>query len=363
MPRMVLTDIVLKTVKPLPKQMQYWDALFPTFGIRVNPRGTKTFNVMLGKDRRLIKIGRYPDICLAAARKRAHEIIDDHDPKALTFSAARDLFFAQHLDTLKATTAHGQKAIMRRFPFSKRIGALTLNDVNRVLHDLPRGSARCSFNVIRTFFNWCVANDYLESSPLKKSPYKPHHRDRLLTDDELRAIWRETHKHTTFGAIARVLILTGQRLNQVSSLETAWLRSDTIVFPSCIMKSNSQHTIPLTETVRAQLPPSSPKSTRRFVFPMQRGDKPFNNFSNSMAAFRTALPDVAHFTLHDFRRYFSSTMARVGTPIDITEAILDHRSGSRSQIQRVYDRYDRLPHMRSALKRYENFVFSIVEQA
>ena len=124
---------------------------------------------MLGKDRRLIKIGRYPDICLAAARKRAHEIIDDHDPKALTFSAARDLFFAQHLDTLKATTAHGQKAIMRRFPFSKRIGALTLNDVNRVLHDLPRGSARCSFNVIRTFFNWCVANDYLESSPLKKS--------------------------------------------------------------------------------------------------------------------------------------------------------------------------------------------------
>ena len=80
MPRIALTDIVLKNVKPQPKQTQYWDASLPSFGCRVSPAGTKTFNVMLGKDRRLIKIGNYPSISLALARKQAHQLIEEHDP-------------------------------------------------------------------------------------------------------------------------------------------------------------------------------------------------------------------------------------------------------------------------------------------
>ena len=43
-------------------------------------------------------------------------------------------------------------------------------------------------------------------------------------------------------------------------------------------------------------------------------------------------------------------MRRLGVPIDVTETILNHVSGSRSQIQRIYDRHDRLPEMRDALQ-------------
>ena len=69
---------------------------------------------------------------------------------------------------------------------------------------------------------------------------------------------------------------------------------------------------------------------------------------------------MPHWTLHDIRRYFSSTMAKLKVPIDVTEAILAHKTGSRSPIQRVYDHFNRLEPMREALKTYEYHLFAIV---
>ena len=63
--------------------------------------------------------------------------------------------------------------------------------------------------------------------------------------------------------------------------------------------------------------------------------------------------EMQHWTLHDLRRTFSTIHARIGTAIDIQEALLNHKSGSRSSIQRVYDRYDRLEPMRIAMRNYE----------
>ena len=79
-----------------------------------------------------------------------------------------------------------------------------------------------------------------------------------------------------------------------------------------------------------------------------------------MKKFRAALPDIPDWTLHDFRRFFSSTMSKLKVPIDITETILAHRSGSRSPIQRIYDRDTRLPQMREAFQKYEHHLFATV---
>ena len=69
---------------------------------------------------------------------------------------------------------------------------------------------------------------------------------------------------------------------------------------------------------------------------------------------------VDDFVLHDFRRYVSSTMRRLGVPIDVTETILNHVTGSRSQIQRIYDRHDRLPEVRDALSLFEKHLAAII---
>lgn len=344
MPRITLTDLTIRNLKPTGKQTQYWDASLPSFGVRVNQSGRKTFNVMIGQERRLLKIGNYPEMGLAEARKTAHDLMDANNPSSIAFPTARDLFFTKHLDTLKATTAHEQKNLMRRFPFTKPVSAITLNDIQRVLEDMPRGSARSCFNIIRTFLNWCVENDYLEKSPLKKSPYKPSSRDRLLSDQEVQQIWTESRNHAVFGVIIRLALLTGQRIGQISEFQPHWVEADLIVFPATIMKSNQDHALPLTDAIRNEL----------------ENHRPLISLSRPMEKFRDAL-EVEHFTLHDFRRYFSSTMAKLKVPIDVTEAILDHRSGSRSQIQRIYDRHDRLPEIRDALTLYHQHLSRFCE--
>lgn len=339
MPRIPLTDIALKALKPVAaRQMQYWDASLPSFGCRIGQR-TKTFNVMLGQQRRLIKIGNYPAMTLAEARRQAHELIGNALGSPLSFTAARDLFFEKHLDTLKPSTAQQQKTLMRRFTFSKALDAITLNDIQSVLDEMPPGSARTYFNVFRTFLNWCVDRGYLARSPLRgKSPYKTVSRDRLLSDPEITAIWQQSRPLGEFGAIVRCLILSGQRLNQFASFDRAWIDGNTLAFPPHIMKANEQHVIPLSSRLQRHLPIL---------------DRPYTNLSGAMQDLREALPDIPHFTLHDFRRYFSSTMAKLKVPIDITEQLLAHTSGSRSPIQRVYDRFDRLEPMQAALARYE----------
>src|SRR5262245_30972792 len=59
-----------------------------------------------------------------------------------------------------------------------------------------------------------------------------------------------------------------------------------------------------------------------------------------------ALCKVPNFVFHDFRHYLSTTMVKLHVPIDVTEVILNHMSGSRDPVQRVYDRYDRFPEMK-----------------
>ena len=89
---------------------------------------------------------------------------------------------------------------------------------------------------------------------------------------------------------------------------------------------------------------------------------PFSTWSDGKEAL-DALCEVENFVIHDFRRYLSTTMAKLRVPIDVTEAILNHVSGSRSAIQRVYDRHDRLPEMREALELYERHLAAIAAKA
>lgn len=94
------------------------------------------------------------------------------------------------------------------------------------------------------------------------------------------------------------------------------------------------------------------------VFP-SAVDTPYSTWSDRKEAL-DALCGVENFVVHDFRRYLSTTLAKLRMPIDVTEAILNHMSGSRSPIQRVYDRHNRSPEMREALELYTKHLAAIV---
>src|SRR3982074_489144 len=87
MPKVLLTDIVASTAKPvLGKQLSLWDTRTKNFGLRVNPKGTKTWQVMIGDERQRITIGHYPKISLKDARALALKIIGNGEapPKQST---------------------------------------------------------------------------------------------------------------------------------------------------------------------------------------------------------------------------------------------------------------------------------------
>ena len=75
----------------------------------------------------------------------------------------------------------------------------------------------------------------------------------------------------------------------------------------------------------------------------------------------TALPLVP-WTIHDLRRTVATGLQRLGVRLEVTEAVLNHISGSRGGIAGVYQRHDWAPERRAALDAWAAHVLAIVEQ-
>jgi hypothetical protein len=62
---------------------------------------------------------------------------------------------------------------------------------------------------------------------------------------------------------------------------------------------------------------------------------------------------LAHFAQLDLRRTSATTHTRIGTPIHLVEAMLNHRSGTISGVAAIYIRHSYLEEMRNAVMVYE----------
>ena len=180
-------------------------------------------------------------------------------------------------------------------------------------------------------------------------------RSRVLSDPEMAAIYRAAVKLAfPYGDIVLVAIHTAMRRSEVGGLRWDFITTETISLPPALTKNRREHVLPNLIAENLALIPR----TSEYLFPAPSGG-PFNSWG-SLKAKLDGVCHVQDFVLHDFRRYFSTTMAKLRVPIDVTEAILNHVSGSRSAIQRVYDRYDRLTEMRKALELYEKHLANIL---
>lgn len=343
--KMLLTDMSVSKLK-LSEQGQYavWDAALPSFGVRVS---THSKSFVLKKNNRYHVLGRYPVITLKQARDEAkRRLALKYFPETgLQAKEAVRLFLEAKKATQRPKSHYLYSRALAHFP-EKRLGSLTLADIRPVLAALPPSNANLTHAIFSAFLTWTVQNQYLDKNPLAglKKPHKTTSRDRLLTDDEIRLIWRETYNHNSFGRLLRSLILSGQRLNQFQSFDPRSIKGGVIEFPATIMKGNAAMHLPISETLRANLS-EGPLASR---------------VGHPMKIFRAALPEMPRWTIHDTRRYFSSTMASLGTPIEVTERLLAHKTGSISQIAAIYNRHTYLPEMRAALEAYERHLLQVI---
>jgi integrase len=181
-----------------------------------------------------------------------------------------------------------------------------------------------------------------------------------LTDHELRAVWQATSGGGAFNAIVRALILTGQRREEVAGMTWAELDDDlsTWTIPAGRAKNGVSHVVPLSVPVQALLRGVARQEGSDLVLPGLRGT--FNGFGKAKAQLDKA-SGVTDWRLHDIRRTAATGLQRLGVRLEVTEAVLNHVSGSRAGIIGIYQRHDYAVEKRAALDAWGAHVAAIVE--
>ena len=375
MPAVHLTDITLRSLKlPEKGQVTYWDKSLKGFGLRCSQGGTRSYVVMHGAERRLTTIGRCGILKLAEARAEAKTILAEtmlgkRRPKNISFTDAKEKFLEAAKQKNKPRTVKDYERLLgRHFKF----GRTNLTDIHTrdIIGKLTKlkgtpSEQNHAFVAARVFFRWAKRQGYLETNPLADMtmPAKSSARERVLSVDELKNVYCAARVHPyPYGPIVALLTLTGQRRGEIVALEWGWIdqKARTITLPSSVTKNGNAHTFPYGDAVAALL--KDIPTTGERLFPASRSHvrgketTVFNGWGKAKENFDRGLDTVAPYTLHDLRRTFSSTLAALGTPIHVTEKLLNHVSGTVSGVTAVYNRHTYMDEMRMAVEGFQNHI-------
>ena len=264
----------------------------------------------------------------------------------------------------KPRTVRDYRRLLKRH-FS--LGTTHLSDVTakEIQRRLDRLSAtpneqNHAFTIAQIFLRYAVAQGWLDRNPCEGMalPNRTTPRDRVLADDEIAAVWHAADAYGyPFGTIVQLCMLTGQRRSEmVASVGHIDPEAGAITLPAAETKNNRQHTFPLGATAAAIIQ-SIDRSTP-YLFPARRDfrmDVPsmvYNSWAKDKRAFDQMCP-IAHWTLHDLRRTFSTNLAGLNTPPHVLERILNHSSGTISGVAAIYNRFRYMEEMRHAIAAWE----------
>jgi integrase len=394
--------------------------------LTVLPSGRKQFSIRYrfgGKQRRLM-LGEYPAVSLAMARKRARHaaaaIDDGRDPAAEqhaakarptdTVAALVTEYVAKHVRVKQRGWKEEERVLnVDVLPTWKdrSVKSLTRRDVRALVAPIvDRGSpimANRVLSVVRRMLNYGIRNDWLDANPasLIDKPGQEVSRERVLSDDEIRRLWRLLCRQPTTAEraapgrkrskgtaddpicpVAPVLadaikmrLLTAQRGGEV--IKMRWrdldLQAGWWTIPGEFAKNGRAHRVPLVReaiaVIKAQQKDhdyqpgkddeSKDDDQSEFVFV---GSGASVRDRAKKAPSRIARVLKFDFRGHDLRRTVATKMAEAGVPRQHISAVLNHVEGGAS-VTRVYDRYSYDAEKRKALQTWARRLRSIVEQS
>jgi len=390
---MKLTDLSLKNLKAKAERYEVWEEGRHGFGVRVTPKGHKSFIYMYrfgGKARRLT-LGHYPAMSLAEARQAhadARTLLEKgFDPGAKAVSEREEQRKAPTVADLAQEYLEKWAEVRKRersIREDKRIldkdvlpawGTLkaldiTRRDVINLLDEIvDRGApimANRTLAVIRKMFNFAVTRDIVPVSPCVgvQAPAPEQQRDRVLTPDEIRALWQslEVAKMAEGTKLAlKLQLVTAQRKGEIVS--AAWEEIDLLegwwTIPGEKSKNNLPHRVPLSplavelfqaaKFIAGDLP---------WVFPSPRGGKHITPEAIDHALRRPGSEALGFtFVPHDLRRTAASLMTGMGIPRLVVSKILNHVERG---ITAVYDRHTYDGEKRQALEKWSRKLKSII---
>jgi integrase len=366
------------------------DESLPGFSLRVQAGGSKVYVVRyrLGAKQGRETLGRTDKITLDAARKAARSIFEDVankiDPakkraQAVSNTSANIIsliprFLSYMTSKARAPSYVSWNDFCLRTHW-KPLHRFSLNDIDRsmVASQLAvlkttsgeTSADRCR-SVLSKFFNWAIGEGLADNNPVqgtnKVLEGNSNRRDRVLTNPELKKIWNKLNGDD-YGKICRLLILTGQRLDEIGSLHWSELKLDKkmIELPAERTKNGLPHDVPLSDAAVAILKTMKRDGDRKFVFGRGKSQtKGFNGWSKSKERL-IKLSKVEDWTHHDFRRTLSTVMHQeLDIRTEHVEAVLNHVSGAKAGVAGVYNKAKYNPQKRVALDRYAEFLLANV---
>jgi integrase len=384
-----LTAVAIGKMKPGAVRQEIPDGRIAGLYFIIQPSGKRSWAVRYRFGGKPIKmtIGQYPATDLKTAREKAEaakgKVEAGIDPgaekkahKVAVVSPASDViekvaarFIAQHAKrNLRVRSASEIERLLNNeiIPAfrGRRLSEIKRHDVIVFLDRIvDRGAPISANRVLATFksmANFAVQREIIDVSPFTiiKPPTAETARDRVLSDNELAAVWRAADGlESPYGAFIKLLVLTGARRTEVAALEWREIDMDAKLWtlPKARAKNDREHTIPLSDSAVDILRALPRIADSDFAFTLT-GRRPICAFGNIKDRLDALLPPMAPWVFHDLRRTFASGCAKLGIGVHVVEAALNHRSGSIKGVAAIYNRYSYDAEKRAAMDAWARHV-------
>lgn len=250
----------------------------------------------------------------------------------------------------------------------RAVQTITKRDVNELLDAVEAAhgghAANKTLAAVRRMFNWFVEQDVIGKSPCDgvKRRLEPARRDRVLTDGELRLVWKAAGElGWPFGHMTKLLILTGCRLAEIGG--ATWgeysHNRQVLELPALRTKNKLPHNVPLAPAALAVFADLAKLRGEAgdYILSTTGGGRPVSGFSKAKKALDAKMLEVAKmeakaagadpeavkpiplWRYHDLRRTAVTNMARLGVALPVIERAVNHISGSFGGIVGVYQRH------------------------
>ena len=377
--RQKLNEKIIKQAAPMQRSYQIFDAEVIGFSVTVQTTGSKGFYLdysAKGRPRRM-KIGRWPDWSVVAAREKAKELrrsIDDGiDPLASREElriAPRipdliDRYLREHAAHLAPLNTADQTSMLHKLvePHWKNrlVEDIDPGDVEHLLDLIAAGRARPAKKqaksrrkalqpakptpiranrtgeVLRKMFNLAVAWKMRKDNPAASFRRRMEtERERFLSPDEITRLGEalQAAEDQRAAAIVRMCMLTGARLGEVRTAQFEQFNLELLIWskPAANTKQRRVHRVPISADTAALV-----RQRRMIVakgsdwlFPGDAlgasgklKDQPVMEIRRFWAGIQKQanLPDVR---IHDLRHTFASLLVSGGASLEMIGKLLGH---------------------------------------
>jgi len=403
--------------KPLTRN-EWLDTKVRGLSLRVTENGAKSWSIRYRhketKKQSRLSLGPYPAVTLSSAREKALSVIagvaQGADPSAerrAAIAAAQrqqmntveglgNSYFEAAKNGRHRTNAKPKATSTLRLERSNfdrhvvpAIGDMPISEVERsdirrlvtnLLDTSYLSAATQSLKVLQQIFVFAEFQDLVAASPCRGVSVPSYeHRERVLSDEELRSIWNTAEQiddmkiGRLFGLAVQFCILSLQRRSEVlqMNLEEINRKEMTWTIPGARTKNRRTHTVPLTDLMLQFIDEAhaiSGKPASGVVFASKRGDKPASVDALSRAYLAIARAnEITDTRLHDVRRTGATflTTERVGLSRFTVSQVLNHSSdtGGASKVTGIYDRNTYLSDKRIALEAWGHLLHEIISGA